>query len=386
VAATNKERMATFLSAAMLLPGTPSQAQDAGVRADRFLVSYNHIIYKESGNRMKVDADQLALTAPIADRFEIRVNAIKDVMSGASPEYYIQNANGEPVQVLQSGASIRDQRDAINVSGGFYGNGQYVEAGFGQSKEDDYDAGFYNIQYRRDLNDKNTSILFNLSTTSDDVWRADIPGFNVAHRDKTDLMFGVNQILDRNSTLQLALTQSESSGNLSDPYKRAYIADQAGALPESRPGDRSQTIITGRYSRYLEGTDSALHTDVRIAFDSWGANSSTVEVKWNKKLADEWLISPSIRYYQQSSANFYDLAYLTVPADGYFSTDYRLAGFGAVSAKVGVRKSFSNDASVMLKYEYYDRRYRYVLDSGSKGHGVDDYNFSMLSITFDFFY
>lgn len=378
--------MAAFISAAMVLPGMSAQAQDQRVRSDDFSVSYNHVNYTESDSRMDIKADQLSLTAPISDRFELKLNTIKDVMSGASPEYYIQGADGKPVQVLQSGASIKDTRDALDITLGYYGDAEYVAVSVGQSEEDDYDAKFSSVQYRRDFNDKTTSLLLSAARSSDDVWRADVPGTNINHRNKTDLQAGVSQILDRNSTIQLSLTQSRSSGSLSDPYKRAYIGDLGGALPESRPGKRSQTILASRYSRYLESTDSALHVDFRYAFDEWDANSITLEAKWKKKLTDTWTVTPSLRYYSQSNANFYDLYFNSLPADGYYSTDYRLAGFGAISTKLAVTKAFTDKISVNLMFEHYDRQYVYVLDSGSKGHNADDYNMNLISLSFNVFF
>lgn len=377
----NSDKMAAFMSAAMVLPGMVAQAQDAGVRSDKFALSYNRSQYTESGSRMDIAADQFSLNGPVGDRFELKANIVKDVMSGASPEYYDQGADGKPVQVLQSGASIRDERNVLELSGSYYGDDQYVAIGVGRSEEDDYDAQYYSIEYRRDMNDKNTTLLLGAVRSSDDVWRADFPGQDVRHRTKTDLLVGVNQILDRNSTIQISFTQSNSSGALSDPYKRAFVGDLGGAILESRPGNRRQSIFATRYSRYLEASDSGLHVDLRYAFDDWQANSVTAEVKWNKEIGDGWMLSPSVRYYSQSSAKFYDLFFNTTPADGHFSADYRLAGFGAVSAKLGVTKTVSDEISLSLKFEHYARRYALVLDNSAKGHEVDDFSMNLISFS-----
>lgn len=384
MAATKKtDRMAAFISATMALPGIAVQAQDAGVRSDNFSLSYNRASYTESGSRMEVDADQISLTAPIADRFEVKLNAIKDVTSGASPEYYVQGPDLKPVQVLQSGASIKDERDVVDMTFGYYGDDQYIAANLGTSEEDDYDASFWSLDYRYNFNDKTTTLLLSAARTSDDVWRADVPGININQRTKTDLLVGVNQILDRNSSLQLSLTQSRSSGSLSDPYKRAFIGDLSADIPESRPNERTQTLLASRYSRYLPGNGSALHVDFRYAFDEWGANSATLEIKWNKKLDDAWMLSPSLRYYTQSNADFYDLYFNTTPADGDFSTDYRLAGFGAISAKLKVSRPITETISFSVMFEHYDRRYFFVLDDSSIGHEVDDYQMNLISLWFN---
>ena len=59
-------------------------------------------------------------------------------------------------------------------------------------------------------------------------------------------------------------------------------------------------------------------------------------VTFHKKLLDaRVIVSPSIRYYRQSAASFYDTEFSVTPR--FYSSDYRLAAEETVSAGLQVR-------------------------------------------------
>lgn len=422
------------MTAAMALPGLAAPLHAAeGYRSDDFNLEYNHATYSESGDRMAVEVDQVSLTAPMADRFELKFTAIRDLVSGASPAVNTLDGNGEPVQNLQSGASIKDQRDVYEASLGYYGDDHYLAVGVGRSLEDDYDARYGNVQYRRDLPDTNAALLFSAAYSDDEVWNSyDPTKINVTnkpsayhHRSKRDLMIGVSQILNKRATVQFNLTQSHGSGHLSDPYKKAYVADMDlisrllpassaasaranaapaisegdipinpaeildwdafwarlfGLVPDNRPDTRDQWLAVVRYRQFLPEWDAALHLDYRFTLDQWEADSHTFEVRLKKRLWEGWTLAPGVRYYSQHSAYFYDVFFATTPGDGYLSSDYRLAGFGAISWKLALSAELSENFGVQLNYEHYDRRHAWEL-TDSKGDVIDDFSTDLVSFT-----
>ncbi len=439
------DRLSAFVAAALALPGiADTQAADGGYRSDDPIVSYNRASYQESSARMDVHTDQVTVTFPIKTNFEGRLNIIKDVTSGASPVVNLLDANHQPKQILQSGASIRDERNVHDVGLGYYGEKYYLALGIGQSKEDDYESDYQSLDLRFQFNDKLTTLFLGGSYNSDEVWNSvskdslfDEPQtFN--KRRKQDLMVGIGQVLNSKTVIQFNLTHSHAYGHLSDPYKKVFVVDESqqdtigtlnvasglnflidtglvrflnesglsfqinnsglvntqqfaanlfGLVSDSRPDERDQWSGFFRASHYLEGSDSALHMDYRYVYDDWDANSHTIEFKWNKALGDDWQISPGVRYYTQSSAKFYDLFFATVPESGYLTSDYRLAGFGAVSAKIEVMKVIRDAVFVRVNYEVYNRKHDFAFIGVNKGESngdeLDDYMSRMLSISID---
>lgn len=423
------DKLNMLLGAVMALPGL-AQATDAGVRDDEVKIDYNHAYYSESDDRMQVDVDQLAVTVPIAGDFELKFNTIRDATSGASPVLYLANPGDAPIQVLQAGASIKDVRNVYDISAGYYGDNNYVSAKIGTSEEDDYKADFISANYVQYLNGKNTSLIFSYAQSSDSVWNvyfapgsAEFDPFldpkAVKERDQQDFQFAIDQVLDTNSHIELAISAVTDDGDLSDPYKRVYVQGSgistpdlyqtAGGTPEkleafirtnygaidetvrnalgifndARPDSRKQWIYLIRYSRYLSFADAAMHIDYRRSDDDWGAKSETIEAKWSQALPWGIILTPGIRYYSQDNADFYNIVFPTFVgfANTDHSSDYRLAGFGAISYKLAIDKTFMDSLSVRFSYEQYQRDFDLAWDGKSKGDAVDDYSYQLVSLS-----
>jgi len=92
--------------------------------------------------------------------------------------------------------------------------------------------------------------------------------------------------------------------------------------------------VSGQYRRFYDvGDGAALHADARLYSDSWGIYSQTLTVRWAQEVLHNDLhfqLTPMVRYYRQSEAEFYSLA--LDPADDEFnSSDYRLSAYGALT-------------------------------------------------------
>jgi hypothetical protein len=381
------DALTVLMAAALALPGMAAAASDPNVRNDRIVLSYNHAAYREDHRRMDVDVDQLSITVPIADHFEVRLNTLRDITSGASP-FANRLVNGKPVMVLSTAASIREQRNVVDVTGAYYGSEFYGDINVGKSVENDYVAKFLSANYRHAFNDKATTVSVGASYSDDTVWEKYYPRVAGATpsvyrgRHKHDLIVGVSQILDANSVAQLSLSHGYSYGHLNDQYRRVMVL--RGAVPtfqgDTRPGDHTQWIALARFSHYFAGIRSALHLDYRVAKDSWAADSHTADAKLRTELGNGWTIAPGLRYYTQKSADFYGLSFTQMPADKLASSDYRLAAFGAISPKLEVVKSFRNGLAFRLSYESYMRKYDYRAQAG-RGDSLDDYKARLISMS-----
>lgn len=177
--------------------------------------------------------------------------------------------------------------------------------------------------------------------------------------------------------------------NESDVIDVPQISEFAlGLYPDSRPSNRNQWIVSLRTSRHLPTLDSSIHLDYRYANDSWEADSHTFEFTWNWEV-ENWIVSPSIRYYSQANAFFYAPFFETVPDHGSVSSDYRLAGFGAFSYKLGLYRDFGERITLSANIESYTRRYDWQLgdpfhsSQNQMGDPLDDFEFDLISVGID---
>lgn len=422
MAATNKNKdsLSLLMAATMALPGIASaQISDPNVRSDKIVLSYTRGQYQEPATgqsylnshkvllgdftllpspRMDVATDQLSLTVPIYDRFEIKLNAIRDITSGAS---VITNIPffGQTVPLV-SGATIRDRRQVVDVTGAYYGDQFYADVNIGESSENDYKSKFISTNYRHYFNDKSTTLILGASFNDDTTWGKFDPTdpfsfpsvYNKRHGH--ELLAGVSQILDANSVATFIIGNNYNYGFLNEQYRSAQIfADNNFfSVLDKRPDTHSQWTAVGRYSHYFEKTNSALHAEYRYAYDSWRAHSHTLDTKWRVDLGSGWTISPGLRYYTQQAADFYSPFFTQLPdplvfEHGFFvvsptpmSSDYRLAGFGVISPSLEVSKLF--DAGLLLRASYQRniRKRKYELFS-STGGSFDDYNSNLFSVS-----
>ncbi len=412
-----KTTLTALTIAALSLPGMSMQAKAAD--AEFLDLNSQFSRYSESGNRMKIDVYQASALLPVSDRFNLKVNGVKDIITGASPVTYRPQANGAALMVM-SGASIKDVRDAVDVAGTYTHHLGNVGLNVGRSSENDYNSTFFNVDSRFDLNKKKTTLATGYGFSSDNVWAIDhcpphcsdnssglssglsglsqdaspqntgtfkrpgVGGEKYTHQG----LLGVTQILDKNSLVQANLTYTHSQGYLSDPYKAVYTPwvmtpypfySDFGYSHDTRPSSRDQFAVLTRYVRHFDGLNSAaIHLDYRYYADTWGINAHTFEFLWIQPVWSGWEITPRARYYSQGSADFYQPYFTAQRADGYYSSDYRLAQFGAFSGGVQIGKEFFNRLGLGFGIDFYQRQESYGFSGGS-GTAADNFSFSLFS-------
>jgi hypothetical protein len=111
----------------------------------------------------------------------------------------------------------------------------------------------------------------------------------------------------------------------------------------------------------------ALEASYRFYRDTFGTTSHTLGATWLQKIGERFVLSPSLRYYQQSAADFYRITLDGTsivpglrpnPAGPFYSADYRLAKLQtwdyAVKAVWKVSDAWQFDAAV----EHYEMQGR----------------------------
>jgi hypothetical protein len=383
--------LAKLSLAAFALTGV-MQEVNAGRVEETYNGDFQYGHYSESGNRMSVDIFDLGVSAPIGKSMTFTASAVRDVISGASPKYNKKDSNGKIVQVL-SGASptnwchqsICEQRDGVNSNLTYFFDNAALNFGGGFSQEQDYTSRFVNSNLSWDFNKKLTTLNLSGSVAFDVVepstFNAGCGSIN-CYKTSQQYLLGVTQIIDKNSLIQLNMTYGYSEGYLSDPYKQVWFYDGntlTDIQSDKRPHQRNQFAWLAQYVRHFEGlNNAALHADYRFTLDDWGINSHTTELSWHQPIVADWQIIPRFRYYSQDSADFYAPVFSGTKANySAYSSDYRLAGFGAISGGLKIAKSFSKphksieQVKLQAGVEYYDHSASYQLGNNNSGDFAD---------------
>jgi hypothetical protein len=310
---------------------------------------------------------------------DANLNLTVETMSGASPWWVQPDANGKPVQVM-SGASIDEERVDIEAS---YGR-QFgpIEPVFkaGYSSEEDYQSVNVGVEAQYTPEGGVYSASAGIGYSDDRIEPTDGGSAQYPDRirsaDKNSLTAyaGLSWIIDAQTVLQTVFSYSLHDGYLTDPYKRAYFVSVANAVPESRPDGRQSWTLSARWRHYLPALTAAVHVDYRYFQDDWEIESHTLELGWQQRIGETWRVSPSLRWYSQSQAYFYAPYYADFRDDGFASSDYRLSPFGALSARLDVRKSLDQHWEVGGGVEVYDASADYAVRSvGVENPGLVQY-------------
>ncbi|AEG01092.1 DUF3570 domain-containing protein [Methylomonas methanica] len=307
-----------------------------------------------------------------------------------------------------------------------------VDLGGGLSVENDYESRFVNWGGRLDFNNKLTTLNFSQSYTNSTVsalldhdslpylgsigyqlnGKGDsgyierfvdpLSGGNaILHGKREDIATNISltQVLSKSALAEAGVGYTHSSGFMENPYKATYVffvdpnsfdadrglyTSQVTAFTEQRPNKRNQVNLNLRYVQHVEPLDAAMNLKYNYFFDDWGINAHTFEGKWVQPLPWGLTVTPTIRYYSQSAADFYH-PFLVLKNAGSgnvnneadyrnlvrqypnFSSDHRLSAYGALSGGVVVNKQFAQGLNLEMGFEYYTHQGGLRLGGGGEG-------------------
>lgn len=280
-----------------------------------------------------------------------------------------------------------------------------ARAGGGVSDERDFYSRFVNLGGRLDFNQKRTSLDLALSYTGSNIDATRVFGSHpisldpstvvghsnrLVHGDRQDwsAQLGLTQVVNPSAVLNLGAGFNRNTGFLSNPYKVTWFGgiDPSEDLQDGfqvahmrgfydhRPTERNQWSGNLGWTQYVQPLDAALHFNYQFSHDDWDVNAHTFDADWVQPLGEGWALTPRVRYYSQSAADFYTAFSLVgydsantrwnVPA--HFSSDQRLSGFGALSGGVVLAKQFAKGVSFETGFEYYSHKGHWALGGGGE--------------------
>ncbi len=398
VSSQDKSNFVACLSvAALALPGLMQTAL-AGRVEETYNADFQYGHYSESSSRIDVNTYEGALSAPIGKSMTASVSLVRDIVTGASPKHNELDSQGSIKQIVsgaskkalssECGRSICDSRDGITPSVTYFFDNGSINLNGGFSRENDYTSRYVGTTISKEFNKKLTTANFGVSLAFDEINPTDRPALK-GSKTSQQYLLGVSQVINKDTLLLSNVTFAHNTGYMSDPYKLVFFYDNGMFVdfrPDTRPREKFQFAWLTQYVRHFgDLNDAALHIDYRFSTDSWGVNAHTAELSWHQPVGDGWQIAPRVRYYSQDQADFYQEVGTDLQAK-YYSSDYRLAGFGAVSAGLHVSKEIAGLTPLThLKFqvggEYYNHSASYQLGGNNAGDFAD---FSYYLITGSF--
>jgi hypothetical protein len=255
-----------------------------------------------------------------------------------------------------------------------------IDLGLSLSNEYDYFHAGVNSQFRRDFNERNTTLTAGVAVAFDDidpVGGAPIPlammlpttqtGNKLAGDTKTvlDVLLGVTQVFGQRTIGQLNYSYSDSSGYLTDPYKVLSVVDPISGNPtagpgslslylfEARPDSRAKHSLFAQVKRQIG--NSVLDASYRYMTDDWGIGSHTVDLRYRWRFKS-FHLQPHVRYYTQTAADFYRGVLLEGdPLPGYASADYRLSDLKGMTYGIKLGFPTAKGREWSVRVEYYDQ-------------------------------
>lgn len=255
----------------------------------------------------------------------------------------------QPVSTDLPTAEVEDERTAFNIELSKKIEDHTVSGMLSYSTESDYESVGLSLRDAIDFNKKNTTLTFGGAYTHDlvDSFARD----TTEDKDTIDAMVGLTQVLGPATLFTVNLTLSQVTGFLDDQYK---IVELNGVLvPEKRPDNKDKQILFLSLSHFFKTVQGAAEVSYRYYDDTFGIRADTYTLSWHQKLGRKVVLTPMLRWYQQTEADFYGIRFEGSPSA--YSSDYRISALEAVGYGLKLVWSPSSRFSVDLAVERYEQ-------------------------------
>lgn len=337
---------AVLLAAALALPGiaaSPALAEGPPTAPRVSVRSLDYQDFEGNQRRIRILAPAFHTVAPLDESTSLEAIIIRDSVSGASPGPIFPGAAPGPTGAR---VPVSDRRHALDLKATRFFERVSLGVSAGLSREADWVSRSLGLESRISTDDNNTTLALGAGLTGDSITSSANPFLKESRRSR-NLLLGVTQVLSPVDLVQINLTLGLGNGFFADVYRPGDV----------RPDHRRQGAALVRWNHFVESAGAALHLDYRATADDWGVRSHMLEAAWYQPLGETWRVQPRLRYYSQSAARFYSNGPdLRTDFTAPFSTDYRLAAFGAFSGGLKVSKALSDTLSLDGAIDWYGQR------------------------------
>ena len=337
-----------------------------GARAED-AVRYKYQDYKESGGRIAVEVHTAGIEKDLGTSTHLKVEGVIDAITGATPNGQPAPAGSDQVPL----SKLTERRKAWNAVFSHQFERINVALGVGNSRESDYVSTGWSVNTLTDFNQKNTTLLLGVAGTQDYIRVF----YQSARADKktNDLIVGLTQLIDAQTSVSFNLSWGRQRGYLSDPYKLVQKNTEiipGVSLPltfaENRPAERDKWIAMAVLNRAFREVHGAIECSYRFYHDTYDTNSHTLDLAWFQNVGERLVVRPGVRFYDQSAADFYYYKLdgtSVVPVGGaprpngpFYSSDYRLSEMQTFTYGLKVVWTATEALQFDVAYDRYDMR------------------------------
>ena len=296
-------------------------------RADALYHSYD-------GGGVKIDGPSVLVRKAYKDKISVWGNYYVDMISGAS------------IDVEATASEYSETRNEFSIGADYLYDRTLLGIGFTRSEEDDYDASTFRASLSQDFFGDLTTLSMGYAYGDDTVRRNGDDTFEDTANHQS-YSIELSQILTKHMILNLGFEAVVDEGFLNNPYRSVRFVDDTSAQgysyqSELYPRTRTSEAIALRSMYYLPYR-AALRGEYRYYSDSWGITGHNGEISYTHPWRDRYEFDAKIRFYSQTSADFYADIFPYQDAQNFLARDKELATFNSTSVGLGIRYLFSQN-------------------------------------------
>jgi len=257
--------------------------------------------------------------------------------------YYVDNVTSASIDVMAQASEYTETRDEISLGIDYLYNDTITSISFNSSEESDYLSDTINIDMSQEFFDGMSTFSIGYSNSADIVKRSD-NDFS-EDLDRYRYRLGLSQIITKDWITNFNYEAIADKGFLNNPYRSARVL--GAYVPEVYPSTRTSEAYSFRSLTYFDWRGS-VRFDYRLFTDTWGIQSDTIELGFNKYLGGKNIFELSYRLYSQNKANFYSDNFAAEMV--YMARDKELSTFSDTTIKVKYTyHMFENDRGFFSK-------------------------------------
>ncbi len=224
----------------------------------------------------------------------------------ASALYYVDAVSNASIDVVTQASKYKETRDELDLGLDYVTRDSLIHVSGARSKEPDYLADTVSVDLTQDVFGGMTTVVLGFSRGADKVGQKGTPGWIDSAR-HWQYRLGVTQVLTPRWTASANLEAIADDGYLGSPYRLARVFGTF--IHENDPRTRDSRALklgtTGDITPEGATHRSAIRAEYRYYWDTWNVRAHTLELGYNRALAQDWLAETFVRYYRQSRALFY---------------------------------------------------------------------------------
>jgi Protein of unknown function (DUF3570) len=291
-----------------------------------------------NGGDITIEGPSVLVRKKVGDNLSLSAGYYEDMISSAS------------IDVKLSGSPYREVRKQENYGVDYLHGKITYSAGYIHSREPDYiaDTTYYSVS--QDMFGDLTTLTLGYRRGWDQVFRDIKAPDGVIENDPTfhqraehrGYSLSLSQILSRNLIANFNYELLTDEGYLANPYRQIRYLSPGGLgftlAPQVYPNTRTSNGASLQLKYFLPWR-AAVSGTYRYYRDTWAIVANTFEVDYTQPWR-QWTFDGSVRYYQQTHADFYSDLFPRADYQNFMARDRELAAFRSYTVGAGAAYQF----------------------------------------------